>query len=990
LGALRLNAKRGFITLSTISREFIIAESGRSLSLQREDDEQQDPLWHGIGATDAYGSTPGPVVTTHFCESAGETHLVVSDMSKDDRFKDMPIVAGEPFVRFVACVPLRSPITGMAFGVYAVADDEVRDGLNKVEREFMHDMGLTVVDYLESGRVKRKQHCAERMMTAMGLFIEGKSTLRDSWLEFGRGTQVVQRRAAVPLENLADAEFGVQDPTEDFVTTGTDELLKLKRQTWSQSRSSSYLSGGDSGEGRPMLSRGQSLVSSADTAVSPSSLSQVWQDRTSSVTSIEDTTYSVPERLDSVLSGLPPDQPVTADTLKDAQGNIVLSEDLRGVFARASNLIRESIGLDGVVYFDANVTALCGGPVGTANAIRSDNEDDGRQTSVISGEGSTEHASSAQDTDNATEKCCDVLGFSTRRRSSLRGHLPSEEHRAFPESLMKMLLKRYPHGKVFNFDEDGQVMSDSEQNSSSSGIELAAQSSKLSPIELRSLRKGQSRESEAKAIIKVLPGARSVHWFPLWDVNRDRWFVASLVWSTSPARALDPAEDSAYLASFGNTVMAEVARLSAQELAHIKSDFISSISHELRSPLHGVLASVEFLQETDMTELQSDMVSNIHASGKVLLDTINHLLDFSKVNRRSKNKGLVSMKASKRFKKSRGRRIIDGAATDEFADIGVLSEEVIESIHAGFRVTTHAFGSPADRQLSKTATDNPVVVVVDIAWQQSWIFDIDPGALTRILMNLFSNSMKYTRTGFIKITIGIEESTAPRKKQRTSNLVMSVVDSGKGISQEFLNHQLFKPFKQEDSLASGTGLGLSIIKQIIHGLGGQIDFTSEQGTGSEARVRIPLSRISLIPSNPAANATPAIMTEVKAVTKGLKFNLEGFERYPDISEPPTGILPSNVQAAMLLKATMRQMLTDWFGMQENAMNLPFGASCTDVVVVMEVETHKLMLNEILKPYSRNRSTDGNKPVCIVLYCNYHPITNTVPHEYFNIIHIQQP
>lgn len=69
--------------------------------------------------------------------------------------------------------------------------------------------------------------------------------------------------------------------------------------------------------------------------------------------------------------------------------------------------------------------------------------------------------------------------------------------------------------------------------------------------------------------------------------------------------------------------MAEVSRLSALVLTQMKTDFISSISHELRSPLHGVLASVEFLQETDLTEVQADMIGNINASGRVLLDTIN-------------------------------------------------------------------------------------------------------------------------------------------------------------------------------------------------------------------------------------------------------------------------------------------------------------------------------------------------------------------------------
>jgi len=131
-------------------------------------------------------------------------------------------------------------------------------------------------------------------------------------------------------------------------------------------------------------------------------------------------------------------------------------------------------------------------------------------------------------------------------------------------------------------------------------------------------------------------------------------------------------------------------------------DFISSISHELRSPLHGVLASVEFLQETQMTEIQSDMVSNIHASGKVLLDTINHVLDFSKVNRKTKNKKRMPKRKLKKF----GRRESMDEGGEEKADICILSEEVIESIYAGQGVSKKALGLAGHRRHASEATRN--------------------------------------------------------------------------------------------------------------------------------------------------------------------------------------------------------------------------------------------------------------------------------------------
>jgi hypothetical protein len=131
------------------------------------------------------------------------------------------------------------------------------------------------------------------------------------------------------------------------------------------------------------------------------------------------------------------------------------------------------------MLIDASVASFSGSPARTvinihdavgalkSDAILSDNNDQRRNTPIETGEESSEHAYSANDTDNSTERCYEVLGFSTRRRSSLRGHPTSQLHSSFPESLLRRLLRRYPHGKVFYFDEDGQVMTDSDPNASS-------------------------------------------------------------------------------------------------------------------------------------------------------------------------------------------------------------------------------------------------------------------------------------------------------------------------------------------------------------------------------------------------------------------------------------------------------------------------------------------------------------------------------------------
>jgi hypothetical protein len=257
-------------------------------------------------------------------------------------------------------------------------------------------------------------------------------------------------------------------------------------------------------------------------------------------------------------------------------------------------------------------------------------------------------------------------------------------------------------------------------------------------------------------------------------------------------------------------------------------------------------------------------------------------------------------------------------------------------------------------------------------------------------MNLFSNSIKYTKEGWVMIKVWIENGIGPRRKQSASNLMFQVEDSGKGISKDFLKHHLFKPFEQEDRLASGTGLGLSIIKHIIHDLGGRIDFSSEVGTGTVVKVQIPLIRMSQISTNVHSNARPGDTADVLDMTRGLKFSLEGFEQYPDISETPTGIVAPNIRAALLLKAAVHEMFSDWFEMQDSIVDSTSEVSDVDVIVVMQSGASNKPLNEILMPYTRNRKVGQKAPICIVLCRGYHSAPESDLVKGFHILRVQQP
>lgn len=89
-------------------------------------------------------------------------------------------------------------------------------------------------------------------------------------------------------------------------------------------------------------------------------------------------------------------------------------------------------------------------------------------------------------------------------------------------------------------------------------------------------------------------------------------------------RFFDPVEDITYLTSFAHSIVAELSRLETLASDTAKSTFISSMSHELRSPLHGVLAGIEMIQDTQLTSFQQEMAININVAGRTLLDTYVH------------------------------------------------------------------------------------------------------------------------------------------------------------------------------------------------------------------------------------------------------------------------------------------------------------------------------------------------------------------------------
>lgn len=276
--------------------------------------------------------------------------------------------------------------------------------------------------------------------------------------------------------------------------------------------------------------------------------------------------------------------------------------------------------------------------------------------------------------------------------------------------------------------------------------------------------------------------------------------------------------------------------------------------HELRSPLHGVLAAAEFLQGTQLGEFQGSLLDTINACGRTLLDTMNQVLDFSKIVSLERTwRHIKRHKASPMEVQGMEKVHLDTYVT---TDLGILAEEVVEGVCLG-----HAYGQrataavdqpvllphttardrvPGDKSDPNTHTE--VEVMMDIG-HNDWVYRTQPGALRRILMNVLGNAMKYTDFGRISVRLEVTEASEGRSQPVNEDLVtLTVTDTGKGISEDFMRGQLYTPFAQEDSLAVGTGLGMSIVRSLVKSLHGSVHTYSRPGEGTMVKVALPLER----------------------------------------------------------------------------------------------------------------------------------------------------
>lgn len=407
---------------------------------------------------------------------------------------------------------------------------------------------------------------------------------------------------------------------------------------------------------------------------------------------------------------------------------------------------------------------------------------------------------------------------------------------------LQRLFHRYPKGRLWSFHGDGTLTtSDEEQKSSQSASENSDGG--------RKSRRATMRAGETSMLNAFFPNASQVIFVPLWDAVASQWHSGCFVWNTEKTNVFSSAVDLSAVLGFASSIMVECNRIDSANADRRKGDFIGNVSHELRSPLHGILAAAEFLGATDPNSFQSSLIETINSCGRTLLDTMNQVLDFSKIMSSDRKRRRLKRDAED----SENLPHLDSLVA---TDVSKLLEEAVESICRG-----HSFGKRSTAVIDQTMSiskdsssfgevdetlvdrQNDVEVIIDID-DNNWLYKTQPGPLRRIIMNIVGNALKYTAHGHISVRIEVEERSQDiaHHQGHQDQVTLSISDTGKGISNAFLREKLFKPFAQENPLAVGTGLGLSIVRSLVKNMNGKIGVKSNTGEGTTITVSLPLAR----------------------------------------------------------------------------------------------------------------------------------------------------